>query len=250
MIDSAEFGKHIGQLIKESTAPLLKRIDALEKQLASRHELSVQDVIEQISLEKVATMAAAMLPVPENGKDAEVDLGALKAHLETLVESIPAVAPLPAPSVEEIAATFERRFSDLTLSWERQARDTFEKAADRMPKPKDGTDAIPLEGFDLALAEDSRTVTLKMQAGDSVVEKTIKIAAVLDRGVFKTGSEYEKGDGVSYGGSFWIAKCDDPKGVPGTGETDWRCAVKAGRPGKDLRDNSSTVDVSKGVSIR
>jgi len=119
-----------------------------------------------------------------------------------------------------------------------------------MPVPKDGRDAIPLEDFDLSLSEDGRTVTVKMQAANTVVEKSIKIAAVLDRGVFKTGGEYEKGDGVSYGGSFWIANCNEPKGVPGTGETDWRCAVKKGRDGKDLRDSSATVDVSKGVSIR
>lgn len=222
MIDPEEFGKAMGAIVKEATAPLLQRIDQLEKQLA-------------------------VLPAPENGKDA--DMEALRAHLGELVKAVPPAAPLPAPTVEEIAGAFERRFSDLTLSWERQARDTFEKAADRMPKPKDGRDALALEHFDLALAEDGRTVTVKMQAGETVVEKSVKIAAVIDKGVYKHDGVFEKGDGVSYGGSFWIAKCDEPKGVPGTGETDWRCAVKAGRPGKDLRDNASTFDPSKGLKL-
>jgi hypothetical protein len=223
MIDPVEFGKAMGALVREATAPLLLRIDQLEKQLAD-------------------------LPAPENGKDA--DMGALKSHLEELVKTIAPAAPLPAPSADEVAATFERRFSDLTLSWERQARDTFEKAADRIPKPKDGRDALALENFDMLLGDDGRTVTVKMQAGETVIEKSVKIAGVIDRDTFKHEGTYEKGDGVSYGGSFWIAKCDAPKGVPGSGETDWRCAVKKGRDGKDLRENASTFDPAKGVSLK
>lgn len=189
--------------------------------------------------------AVKALPPAEKGQDADMD--ALRAHLGELVKAI----HLPAvPGVDEVAATFERRFSDLTLSWERQARDTFEKAADRMPKPQDGRDALPLESFDMVLGEDGRTVTVKMQAGETVIEKCVKIPALIDRGVYKAETPYETGDGVSYGGCFWIAKCDSPQGVPGSGETDWRRAVNRGRDGKDLRDNASRHDPSKGVSIK
>lgn len=189
--------------------------------------------------------AVKALPVPENGKDADMDV--LRSHLGELVKSV----QLPAvPTVDEVAGSFERRFSDLTLSWERQARDTFEKAADRMPLPKNGRDALPLESFDIALGDDLRTFTVKMQAGDVLLEKSVKIPALIDRDTYKPGAAYEKGDGVSYGGSFWIAKCDAPQGVPGSGETDWRCAVKKGRDGKDLRDSASKHDPSKGVPIK
>lgn len=324
MIDPVEFGKAMGALVKEATAPLLLRIDQLEKQLGAIKMPSAADAAALIDLEPLVKSAAALvpkaengtsvtaedvkpmidelvskavaalpapekidldalaksaaafvpkaedgmsvtaddvqpmiadlvskavaaLPAPENGKDADMEV--LKSHVGELVKGIQPAAPLPVPSVEEISGTFERRFSDLTLSWERQARDTFEKAADRMPKPKDGRDALNLEDFDMILADDGRTVTVKMQAGETVIEKSVKIAAVIDRGTFKHEGTYEKGDGVSYGGSFWLAKCDKPKGVPGSGETDWRCAVKAGRPGKDLRENASTFDPSKGVKL-
>lgn len=280
MIDPEEFGKAMGALIKEATAPLLKEIEGLKKQLAELHIPTEKDVAELVDLESIAKSAAALVPIPEvkDGKSVsmdddvlpvlkmlvrdavetlpkpekgqDADMPALKAHLAELVKTVQPAAPLPAPTVDEVAATFERRFSDLTLSWERQARDTFEKAADRMPKPKDGRDAVDLEGFDLVLSEDGRTVTVKMQAGETVIEKSVKIGAVIDRGTYKHEGQYEKGDGVSYGGSYWIAKCDNPQGVPGTGETDWRCAVKKGRDGKDLRENASTIDPKKGVSIR
>lgn len=275
MIDPVEFGKTMGAIVKEATAPLLLRIGQLEKQLETISIPTAAEAAALVDVEALAKSAAALvpkandgtsitaddvrplvdelvskavaaLPHAENGKDADMDV--LKSHVAELVKGIQPAAPLPAPSVDEVAATFERRFSDLTLSWERQARDTFDKAADRMPKPKDGQDALSLENFDMVLGEDGRTVTIKMQAGETVIEKSVKIAAVIDQGTFKPGT-YEKGDGVSYGGSFWIAKCDNPQGVPGSGETDWRCAVKKGRDGKDLRENASTFDASKGVKL-
>lgn len=209
-----------------------------------------------VSAEDVRPMLAEMLaaaiksiPEPQPGKDA--DMEALRLHLDNLFKGFE--PPKPA-SAEEIAAKFERRFSDLVLSWERQARDTFDKAADRMPVPKDGEngrDALPLESFDLSLSEDGRTVTLKLQAGETIIEKSLKIAAVLDRGVYSSekAAKYERGDGATYGGCYWIAQKDAPEGVPGS-SADWRLAVKKGRDGRDLRDSASRHDPAKPVSIR
>lgn len=195
-------------------------------------------------LVEMVESAVKALPPAEPGKDADMD--ALRAHLAELVKAIQLP---PVPTVDEVAATFERRFSDLTLSWERQARDTFDKAADRMPIPKDGRDALPLDSFDLCLGDDGRTVTVKMQAGDMAIEKSVKIPAVIDRGVYSSEGSYEKGDGTTYGGCYWIAQKDAPEGVPGA-SADWRMAVKKGRDGKDLRDSASKHDPSKGVSIK
>ncbi|MFG8479044.1 hypothetical protein ACEOUU_07230 [Pseudomonas aeruginosa] len=294
MIDPVEFGKAMGAIVREATAPLIARIEQLEKALFAQTIPSADEVAARIDLGALAKSAAEMVPPPQ-----DADMEALKEHLSELVKAIPApadgqsvtvedVAPLireevakavaevpPAPgkdadmealrahlgdlvkgiqlptvpTIDEVAATFERRFSDLTLSWERQARETFDKAADRMPIPKDGRDALPLECFDLALGEDGRTVTVKMQAGDIVVEKSVRIASVIDRGVFSAEKSYEQGDGTTYGGCYWIAQKDAPEGVPG-GSADWRLAVKKGRDGKDLRDNASKHDPSKGVKIR
>lgn len=270
MIDPVEFGKAMGAIVREATAPLIERIDQLEKALAEQVMPSPTDIVAGIDLAAVAKAAADLvhpgkdgssvtvedvrpmlgelveaavkaLPPAAPGKDADMD--ALRDHLGELVKTI----QLPAvPTIDEMAATFERRFSDLSLSWERQARDTFEKAADRMPVPKDGRDAIPLDSFDLQLGDDGRTVTVKMQAGDAVIEKSIKIASVIDRGVYNSEKSYEHGDGTTYGGCYWIAQKDAPEGVPG-GSKDWRLAVKKGRDGKDLRDSASKHDPSKGV---
>ncbi|MBY9700616.1 hypothetical protein ISH39_03485 [Pseudomonas aeruginosa] len=323
MIDPVEFGKAMGAIVREATAPLIARIEQLEKALSAQTIPSADEVAARIDLGALAKSAAEMVPPPQ-----DADMEALKEHLSELVKAIPApadgqsvtvedVAPLireevakavaevppakdgesvtvddvrpiladlvgkavadlptPAPgkdadmealrahlgdlvkgiqlptvpSIDEVAATFERRFSDLTLSWERQARETFDKAADRMPIPKDGRDALPLESFHLALGEDGRTVTVKMQAGDVVVEKSVRIASVIDRGVFSAEKSYEQGDGTTYGGCYWIAQKDAPAGVPG-GSEDWRLAVKKGRDGKDLRDNASRRNPNDPVKI-
>ncbi|HGJ9204427.1 TPA: hypothetical protein ACLESY_001998 [Pseudomonas aeruginosa] len=188
--------------------------------------------------------AVADLPPPAPGKDA--DMEALRAHLGDLVKGI----QLPTvPSIDEVAATFERRFSDLALSWERQQREAIDKALDKMPAPKDGRDALSVESFDMVMGEDGRTVTVKLQAGDTVIEKSVKVPAIIDRGVFSAEKSYEQGDGTTYGGCYWIAQKDAPEGAPG-GSADWRLAVKKGRDGKDLRDNASKHDPSKGVKIR
>lgn len=229
----------VAPLIRDEVAKAVAAVPAAK----DGESVTAEDV--RPMLTELVGDAVKSLPAATPGKDADMD--ALRVHLDGLVKGI---QPPAAPSVDEVAATFERRFSDLTLSWERQARDTFEKAADRMPAPKDGRDALPLDSFDLTLGEDERTVTVKMQAGETVIEKSVKFPSLLDRDVYKRDGTYEKGDGVSYGGCFWIAKCDNPQGVPGSGETDWRRAVNRGRDGKDLRDSASKHDPSKGVKIR
>jgi len=70
------------------------------------------------------------------------------------------------------------------------------------------------------------------------LSKSIKVAALVDKGVFRAEEGYEAGDGVTWGGSFFIAQKDAPLGKPGEPGCDgWRLAVKRGR------------DAGKGVSV-
>lgn len=61
----------------------------------------------------------------------------------------------------------------------------------------------------------------------------VKTAIPVDRGVWKEGEAYDRGDGVSLNGCWWIAQ-KETSDRPGTSPA-WRMAVKAGRDGKDLR---------------
>jgi hypothetical protein len=75
--------------------------------------------------------------------------------------------------------------------------------------------------------------TLRWAIGDSVHE--IKTAIVLDAGVWKEGTSYVPGDGVTLGGSFFIAQAETAA-KPGKSD-DWRLAVKRGSDGRDARQD-------------
>lgn len=102
---------------------------------------------------------------------------------------------------------------------------------------KDGSPGAAGLGFDdmtEELADDGRTIIRRYSRGEQVKEVRFTLPVVLDRGVYKDGVEYVAGDGVSFGGSFWIARAVT-KDKPGTSDS-WRLAVKKGRDGKDGRD--------------
>jgi hypothetical protein len=73
--------------------------------------------------------------------------------------------------------------------------------------------------------------TLRWAIGETVHE--IKTAIVLDAGVWKEGAAYVAGDGVTLGGSFFIAQADT-SAKPGKSD-EWRLAVKRGTDGRDAR---------------
>jgi len=99
---------------------------------------------------------------------------------------------------------------------------------------KDGAPGAPGLGFDdmtEELADDGRTIIRRYSRGDQTKEFRFTFPVVIDRGVFKEGTAYEAGDGVSFGGSFWIAQAST-KERPGTSDA-FRLAVKKGRDGRD-----------------
>lgn len=101
-----------------------------------------------------------------------------------------------------------------------------------IPRPKDGADGFSLKHFDATLMDDGRTVLLSFEDGERSYKVELGFPIVLDRGVFKEDGSYSKGDGVTWGGCFWIAQMDNPEGKPDSGKG-WRLAVKKGRDGKD-----------------
>ena len=63
--------------------------------------------------------------------------------------------------------------------------------------------------------------------------REVKTSLVLDAGVWKEGTIYAAGDGVTLGGSFFIAQLNTSS-KPGKSD-DWRLAVKRGTDGRDWR---------------
>ncbi len=188
-----------------------------------------------VTLEDVMPMidaAVAAIPKPKDGdpgKDADPDA------VRKMVSDAVLVLPKPndgadgkSVTVDDVRPLFDAACAKWALDFERRAQDVFSAAIERMPKAKDGL------GFDdLSFEYDGeRSLTLKFQRGEQSKVFSVKLPVVIDRGVFKEDAVYERSDGATYGGSWWIAQKDAPKGKPGTSE-DWRLAVKKGRDGKD-----------------
>lgn len=139
-------------------------------------------------------------------------------------------------TLEDVERALEGRVAGWALDFERRAHGVLERAVDRMPKPadgRDGKDGADGLGFDdLSVDYDGgRGFVFKFKRGDVVKAFPFFLPVVIDAGYWKEGMQAKAGDGVTCGGSYWIAKRDTGS-KPGVSD-DWRLAVKKGRDGKD-----------------
>lgn len=104
------------------------------------------------------------------------------------------------------------------------------------PAGKDGTDGRDGLGFeDLSLDYDGeRNMRVSFARGDVEKKYDLVFPVPIDRGVWKADTVYQRGDGVTWAGSFWIAQAQTSVRPGDRDEASrvWRLAVKAGREGK------------------
>ena len=100
-----------------------------------------------------------------------------------------------------------------------------------VPGPPGPAGADGLGFDDLAVEYDGeRTIVVKWARGDVEREKSIKLPAMLYRGVYVPGRLYDRGDVVTWAGSLWHANAETTT-RPGDGAPAWTLAVKRGRDG-------------------
>lgn len=194
--------------VKRGTEALLQRNEELEERIK---ELEAREPLKG-----------------EDGKS--IDPADVVAMVAEAVKSLPSPKDGVSPAAEDVAACFERRFSEFLLAGERRIYEMADKAIDRMPRAKDGVDGIGWDAMSVEF-DGERTVTLVFDKGDDRMEYPVTFPVVLDKGFWKDGAKAAPGDGFTFGGSYWIAQKDtDTK--PEIGNADWRLAVKRGRDGK------------------
>jgi integrin beta 3 len=188
-------------------------------------------------VDDAVTKALAARPVPKDGRDGvngkDLDLVAVKTFADAAATT--ALAGLPALVRVEIDRAVTALPAPVDL-----VKATVEAELKTWPRPKDG--APGPAGRDGTLEEvtaehdGERTVTLVRKDGSRLV--TITLPIPIDRGVWKPGTWYGKGDGVTWGGSFWIAQeaTNAKPGESGADSRAWRLAVKRGTDGKAGRD--------------
>ena len=258
MIDAKAFGAELADIVKTATAPLLRRIDQLEKQLADMPavrdgkdgadgrdgadgkdgaSVSLADVLPALK-DQVADYLAA-IPAPQDGKDGvDGKDGSDGERGDPGRDGLDVKDLFRADGGRLVAVMSDGTTKDLG---EYVGRDGAAGA-----NGKDGADGRDGFGFDDLTFEQTgeRSAVLRFAKGEQVKEFAITLPGFVDRGVWKDAEEYQPGDGVTYGGSFWIAQAG-ADGRPDTGKG-WRLAVKKGRDGKDGRDGEKGLQGPEG----
>jgi len=171
-------------------------------------------------IDEQVSKAVAELPQPRDGVDGrglasmliDRDGGLVATMTDGRTENLGRVVGRDGEDAD--MATIERRIAECVKA---------------LPQPKDGIDGVGFDDLDLEEADDG--VFIKFARGERT--KRYRLPVVVDRGVYRQGASYGKGNGVTWGGCFWIARVDTSD-KPGATDA-WRLAVKKGRDGKDAR---------------
>ncbi len=173
---------------------------------------------------EAVTAAVAALPAPKDGKS--VTVADVEPVIEQAVARAVAALPVAKDGVGLAGALIDRNgVLKMTLS------DGTMVDLGRV----DGKNGDPGLGFDdmEVVYDGERMFALEFARGDQVKTYTFALPMMIDRGVYRAGQAYQKGDCVSYGGSLWIAQADtDTK--PDGADSGWRLSVKRGRDGRNV----------------
>lgn len=260
MLDTRALAQATADIVREhvekATAPLLKRIDDLERRQPVNGKDGVSVTVDDLAplVADAVTRAVADLPAPKNGepgadgKDGEsVGLQAVEAMVSEAVERAVAVLPAPKDGRDGIgvAGALIDRAGSLVLTLSNgEARDLGTVVGADGKDGLDGADGAPgergergfsLESFDTEMLPDGRTVLFKFVSGEHTEIHELAFPVVVYRGVFKEGTGYEPGDEVTWAGSAW--HCTEvTTDKPGDGSKSWVLKVKRGRDGRDGKD--------------
>lgn len=128
------------------------------------------------------------------------------------------------------------------------------KSLEDRPPPRDGRDGQPGQkgdpgdkGYDGRdgqdgwspdhvefVVQDDGTGEFRMVTGEKEKRFPFRLPVLVDTGPYKQESSYLKGQGVTYGGDYWICKEDNP-GPPGKDFAGWRLAVRKGRDARGAK---------------
>lgn len=223
-----------------------------------------------VDLEALAKAAAALIELPEvkDGKDAEpVDLEAVaalvklpepeKVDVDAIARAAAELIPAPViPQPEHGRDAIDLEILPAIDESKQYARGTYAAHNGGLWKSYERTHGM--RGWEcivdgvaaVNVVQDSDrefSVTLAKSSGDEVVQK-FAMPIQIYKGVHRDGEAYDQHDNVTWAGSQWTSTKAQNTDKPGASDA-WTLCVKAGRNGKDLRENASTFDASKGVKL-
>lgn len=253
MLEIDDIAEVVAGAVREATAPLAERIDALEKR-------ELPSVLKgdpgepgkdgdpgpagQVDMDAVKSMideAVSALPPAEKGDPGQdVDMEDVATRIETAVKSAVSALSVPQPGEPGkdgigLADALRDAEGNLVLVLADGRTKSLGKIDGKDGEP--GRDGL---GFDDLNVEQvgERTVRFLLKRGPDEAEFDVTFPVPIYRNVFKEGEPYEQGDLVTWAGSLW--HLNEPKGLkPGAPDSGWQLAAKAGRPGKDASERKA-----------
>jgi len=260
MLDTKAIATALAPIIKEhvdaATAPLLRRIDELERREpvagpAGKDGASVTTDDFAPMITAAVEKAVSALPAPKDGEPGRDGASIEQSDVERMVQAgiEKAVKDLPAPrdgadgrDGVNIAGALIDREGALVVTLSNGETRSLGAVVGRDGKDgADGRDGLngergergfSLESFGAEMAADGRTILLKFAGNETVETHELPLPVVIYRGVFKDGQAYAEGDEVTWAGSAWHCNAATTD-KPGEGSKAWTLKVKKGRDGKD-----------------
>lgn len=226
----------------DDVRPLIESAVAAMPRPADGKSVTVDDVAPLITAE--IERAVAALPAPRDGASVSIDdvrpliadaVAALPAPRDGQGVTVADVEPLIAREVERAVAALPGPIGLAGAMIDRKGALMVTLSDGKLIDlgRVEGKDGDPGLGFDdLALEQVSeRSFAMRFSRGEQVKEFTFSMPVMIDRGVYRAGEAYQKGDCVTYGGSLWIAQADT-SAKPDGADSGWRLGVKRGRDGR------------------
>lgn len=239
MLDIDAIAGVVAGAVRDATAPLLARLDALEKrelvlpekgdpgEQGPQGEPGPAGEVDMEAVKALISAAVAALPPAERGEKGEP--GSDGPAGVNGADGAPGEPGRDGKDGVGLADVMRDSEGNLVVVMTDGRTKSLGKI-DGEPG-RDGQDGITPEFMDAEFI--GRTLRLTFGEGERAKAVEFQMATPEYTGVFKEGETYERGDMVTWAGSCW--HCDEPKGLkPGAPDSGWTLAVKAGRAGKDL----------------
>lgn len=246
----AALGEITRKAIAEAVAPLVQRIDELEKLQSKDAEKmmnAMQDMAKSIPAPYDDTTLRAdiakMIPAAYNDSKLREDLSEMLKKQEEQINAVQKmVADQPAPQngidgrdalhLEVLPAIDEAKS---------YARGTYAKHAGGLWRSFEQTSGMRgweciVEGVkELRVDMQDKQLSVKAVMSSGVLAEMVKELPIqIYRGVFVPDTVYHAGDTTTWAGSLWHCNKTGTKAKPGDGSTDWTLAVKKGRDGREV----------------
>ena len=240
MFDPVEFGKAMANIVKEATAPLLKRIEELELRQPEKGEkgdrgdagkdadpvdtkVVVRDLLASDDLLSLVELrvkeAVAEIPAPKDGEKGEKGERGERGEKGEDGKDGAGVQDLLIDRDGNLVATMtDGRTKSLGVVI----------GKDGVPG-RDGKDGADFTDIEIDY-DGERTLTIRGKGGE--IKKRLPIP--IDRGYWKKGA-FEQADIVTEGGTAYIALKDTSE-KPSPSSLDWRILARKGRDGTDGRN--------------